>query len=157
MYTMSRRGIETYGSLLRVADEDVETVDLSLVERVGVVSVPPLLFRWEGDDALLGLDRVALVLSVRSLVSPSSSNFRVSSPSSSTKLGGDTGIETHLVRQDTLNSLDPDALVLGKDLLDTLRNLPVPRSRLDETNSHLGGLVSGSEEVGTDVRDGARR
>lgn len=60
------------------------------------------------------------------------------------------------MRQDTLKSLDPDALVLGKDLLDTLSDLPVPRSRLDETNSHLGSLVDRSEKVGTDVRDGAR-
>lgn len=55
--------MRTYSGLLRVADEDVKTVDLSLVERVGVVAIPPLLFRRERNDTLLRLDRVALMLS----------------------------------------------------------------------------------------------
>lgn len=54
--------VRTYSGLLRVADEDVKTVDLSLVERVGVVAIPPLLFRWERNDTLLRLNRVALML-----------------------------------------------------------------------------------------------
>lgn len=51
----------THG-LLSVGDEDVETVDLSLVEGEGVVTVSALGDGRESDDALLGLDGVLLVL-----------------------------------------------------------------------------------------------
>lgn len=62
--------------------------------------------------------------------------------------------KTHLVAEDALDSLDARALVLGKNLLDALGDLPVARSRLDETDRGLGGVVRGGEERGTDVGHG---
>lgn len=66
--------------LLRVGDEDVEAVHLSLLERVGVVAIATLLLGRERDDTLLGLDRVLLVLHPTSRVSSPSSRLLFEAP-----------------------------------------------------------------------------
>lgn len=64
---------------------------------------------------------------------------------------------THLVRKHALDSLNSSSLVLGKDLLDAVRDLPVLSSRLHQADRDLGGLVGGGEEGGADVGHGESR
>lgn len=99
--------------------------------------------RRNSDDTLLGLDRVLLVLW--------SPRIEVSARVDSLELE-----QANLVTENTLNTLDAGTLVLVKNLLDGGGDLPVLRSGLDGADGSLSGLVSGSEEVGTDLSDGGR-
>lgn len=61
---------------------------------------------------------------------------------------------THLVTQDTLNTLDTSRLVLVENLLDGSGDLPVLGSGLDGADGGLSSLVSGGDEGSLDVGDG---
>lgn len=63
-------------------------------------------------------------------------------------------VNTHLVTQDTLNTLDTGRLVLVENLLDGSGDLPVLGSGLDSADGGLSSLVSGGDEGSLDVGDG---
>lgn len=58
------------------------------------------------------------------------------------------------MRQNTLDSLDTDRLVLGEYSLDTLGDLPVLSSWLYQSNGNFGSLVSGGEKGSSNIDDG---